>query len=177
MELTTTQEATSWAATQEIPSILWNPKVHYSFPPFVLHACPSHAPSLDDFNYASRWAQATKFLVMSFLILHPCVAFSLFDRSILQKRLDTGENVMRPFNYALCQEDMGEWIHNSMFLDLGTRRDLSASRLGPFTPRVEVPLVDWRSGRHFHNCKFFRTVDTFRAGCAICRNPRAWQVL
>jgi hypothetical protein len=29
MELSTTREATSCAATQELPSILWNSKVHY----------------------------------------------------------------------------------------------------------------------------------------------------
>jgi hypothetical protein len=31
MELNTTQEATSCEATHEIPSISWNPKVHYGF--------------------------------------------------------------------------------------------------------------------------------------------------
>jgi hypothetical protein len=31
MELSTTRETTSCAATQEIPSILWNAKVHYLF--------------------------------------------------------------------------------------------------------------------------------------------------
>jgi hypothetical protein len=29
MELSTTQEATSYVATQQFPSILWNPKVYY----------------------------------------------------------------------------------------------------------------------------------------------------
>jgi hypothetical protein len=45
MELSPSSEATNYVATQELPSILWNPKIHYR-----VHKSPPLGPILSQIN-------------------------------------------------------------------------------------------------------------------------------
>jgi hypothetical protein len=59
MEHSPSWEANRFAASQEIPRILWNPKVHYRIhnnpphAPILSHRNPAHAPTSHFFEYPS----------------------------------------------------------------------------------------------------------------------------
>jgi hypothetical protein len=69
MELSPSQEATSWASTQEIPNILWNPKVHYR-----VHKSPPLVSILSQIN--SAYATPSFLSKIYFNIIHSPTSWS-----------------------------------------------------------------------------------------------------
>jgi hypothetical protein len=69
MELSPSSEAASCAATQELPSILWNPKVHYH-----VHKSPPLGPILSHvYSVHSTPSYLSK---IHFNIVHPHTPWS-----------------------------------------------------------------------------------------------------
>ena len=62
MEQSPSREANRFSASQEIPHILWNPKVHYS-----IHNSPTHVPVLSQIN-------PVHIIPSCFLKIHPIYA-------------------------------------------------------------------------------------------------------
>jgi hypothetical protein len=69
MELSASWEATNCAATQELPSVLWNPKVHYR-----LHKSPSPVPILSRIDPISTIPSYLS--KIHFNIVHPPTSWS-----------------------------------------------------------------------------------------------------
>jgi hypothetical protein len=69
MELSTTPEASSYAATQELTNILWNPKVHYRIhnSPSLVHVLSHINPVYTISSYLSN---------VSLNIIHPPTSWS-----------------------------------------------------------------------------------------------------
>jgi hypothetical protein len=69
MELNPSGETASRSATQELPSILWNPKVHYR-----IHKIPPLAPILNQINSVHTTPSCLS--KINFNIIHPPTSLS-----------------------------------------------------------------------------------------------------
>jgi hypothetical protein len=102
MELSPSWEAANCAATHELPSILWNPKVHCR-----VHKSPQLVPILSQIDPVHTIPSYLRSILI--LYTHPCLDLPIHLHSIVLNYLSIGTTLYRKYIHTSQRSHRQNW--------------------------------------------------------------------